>query len=377
MSESFAQWESVLPPLYARWIGELLKQPIPEETKATCSDCPMCRSEDPPAAQAIRFNVDTKCCTFHPEIPNFLAGAILLDADSSAAEGRHRLRARMESAALLRPQGIFPSLAESARYSVLNPGFGSDVSMLCPYYVAESGGLCGIWKHRNARCATWFCKHNRGAVGRDFWRALKELLAAVEQYLSLWCIHRLEAGTPEFRLLFSLNIAPDLQTFQRRQDFFYKSGLPAEYISGSEAAQLRQQMWGEWLNREAMFYQECASAVLEFDWQKLVELENPVIQGHARAVQQYFARLLNSDLPEFLKPATFQSLPLHDNLVRVWGYSQYDPVDLPSWALNVLPHFDGRPTEEVIDRLQSRTDLPLTRDLILLLHDFGILKPVQ
>ena len=152
-------------PLYAQWIDDLLKAPLAEESKATCRDCPMCGSTESPELAGVRFRADTKCCTYHPGIPNFLAGAILADDDLFAREGQKRLRMRMQGAASLRPQGIFPSLAESAKYTLLNPGFGNDPSMLCPYYISETGGLCGIWKHRNSRCATWFCKHERGAVG--------------------------------------------------------------------------------------------------------------------------------------------------------------------------------------------------------------------
>ena len=376
MDGKFLQSESVLPPLYARWIDELLQRQIPEESKATCSECAMCRTQDSPPPQEVRFNDATKCCTYHPDIPNFLAGAILIDRDLSAAEGKRRLRERMKAAALVRPQGIYPSLEENARYSALSQNFGADVSMLCPYYIAESGGQCGIWKHRNARCATWFCKHNRGAVGRDFWRTLKELIAAIEQYLSLWCIQRLEVGTPEFRDLFSLNISPDLQTFQRRQEFLYRSALPAEHLTSQEAERIKRQMWGSWLYREEIFYMQCATVVDGFDWRKIMELENPVIQSHSVALQEAFAQLTTSDLPEFLKPGVFQSLPLGENGVRVWAYSQYDPVDLPEWALRVLPYFDGRPTEEVLAWVQTHSDLPVTRDLVFLMHDYGILKAV-
>ena len=40
-------------------------------------------------------------------------------------------------------------------------GFGQSVALLCPHYLGDSGG-CGIWRHRNGVCATWFCKHTRG-----------------------------------------------------------------------------------------------------------------------------------------------------------------------------------------------------------------------
>ena len=42
----------------------------------------MCGSGD------LQFEPSTKCCTFLPELPNFLVGAMLADTDPAAAEGR-------------------------------------------------------------------------------------------------------------------------------------------------------------------------------------------------------------------------------------------------------------------------------------------------
>ena len=43
------------------------------------------------------FKPDAKCCTYHPGIPNYLVGAILADQGEELAEGRRRLRARIEA----------------------------------------------------------------------------------------------------------------------------------------------------------------------------------------------------------------------------------------------------------------------------------------
>lgn len=64
----------------------------------------------------------------------------------------------------------------------------AQVSALPPHYLDEAGGRCGIWKHRKGVCATWFCKHSRGATGRRFWAMLDQLLATVERELTRWCV---------------------------------------------------------------------------------------------------------------------------------------------------------------------------------------------
>src|SRR5687767_8577752 len=63
-----------MPRLFEKWLSQAFKSPIPRESKAHCADCPMCGAE-----AAERFNPSTKCCTYVPDLPNFLVGAILSD----------------------------------------------------------------------------------------------------------------------------------------------------------------------------------------------------------------------------------------------------------------------------------------------------------
>ena len=56
------------------------------------------------------------------------------------------------------------------------------------------GGRCGVWKNRHAVCATWFCKHERGAFGSRAWRALQGLFQSLEDELALWCVNELDVG---------------------------------------------------------------------------------------------------------------------------------------------------------------------------------------
>lgn len=365
---------SVLPPLYSRWMSDALRHPIPEERKATCSNCAMCSGDPASEEGVVHFSPDTKCCTYNPDIPNFLAGAILKDSNPDSAEGKTRFLSRFGRTAILRPQGVCPSLAESASHTVLNDGFGSDPSMLCPHYIQEGGGLCGIWEHRNARCATFFCKHERGAVGRNFWRSLKELLAGVEESLSLWCIHSLRAGTEAFRELFQPG-DPDLARFQEQQELLYRSALPGKYISESEAMELKQQMWGDWLGREAAFYVECNSAVTRMTWGDVIAVGGQKVLNYANCVQELFADLLDAHIPPALKPAQYRAIPLRGGeIMRVWGYSQYDPIDLPAFVLQAIPYFDGSPTHMVLERINDRKEIALTPELVQILFDFGILQ---
>ena len=153
----------MLPPLYAGWVEELLSGPVPEETRATCHNCAMLPRESDGAPDVLHFHPATKCCTFVPLLPNFLVGRILADSDPAGASGRRSVLERLRAADGVSPLG----LDVPRRYGFLyghNGGFGRTPSMRCPHYLETEGGLCGVWKHRNSICSTWFCKHDRGAA---------------------------------------------------------------------------------------------------------------------------------------------------------------------------------------------------------------------
>src|SRR5947209_14647397 len=87
-----------LPPLYAAWMDQLLAGSIPEETEATCSDCAMCTTGSGQASVSpFFFDPRTKCCTYIPQLPNFLVGRILADDDPAFAAGRATVEARLRT----------------------------------------------------------------------------------------------------------------------------------------------------------------------------------------------------------------------------------------------------------------------------------------
>lgn len=160
---------------------------VPEK-KATCDRCPMAAAEDPPPPD--KFLPDVRCCTYHPDLPNFLVGRILGRGDVGSDKMRARLRA---SRAGVTGAGVGDSWLGQIRYEADGrAGFGRDRSLTCPYWV--DGPLsCSVWRDRGAVCRTWFCRHEDGFVGRDAWLALRDALDAAEHDLAAAAI---DAGTP-------------------------------------------------------------------------------------------------------------------------------------------------------------------------------------
>ena len=352
---------AVLPPLYARWMDAALAAPIAEEETATCSDCVMCKPKREAGGRELPpdFNAEVKCCTFMPELHNFLVGAVL-DDPAQHPQGLASVHARIDARSAVTPLGLGRTKAFNAAYTTdTGDHFGRDASLRCPHYLAEGGGRCGVWRHRESTCATWFCKHDRGALGKEFWWLLHELLFKIESNLAWWCVLKLDAGLDSLRIL-ATSYAGKVRGEQKSSD-------PTEVV--------QRALWGEWYGREREFYREAARLVEGLTWEEVVAICGPEVPVHVRLVRDAHARVGSEELPERLRPGRYVMTPLDGTYTRVATYSKHDALDLPTGLLNILHHFDGRPTSEVMARLLEEKRIRLEPMLVRRLADFNILLP--
>jgi Fe-S-cluster containining protein len=356
---------AVLPPLYARWMDSLLGGPIPGERHATCDACAMCRpAAEPPGRDGYYFDPGTKCCTYTPILPNFLAGRILADGDPAMAGGRASVLGRIKAGVAVTPLGVGKLPGYATLYDKGEDTFGRSAALRCPHYV-ETTGNCGIWRHREAVCSTWFCKHVRGQVGQAFWRdALLPLLRAVEDALAKWCVLELDIGTDAIDKLAA--------------DPAWK-GQPAALTAAAldlradEAAS--GQIWGTWLGRELEFYQLCGERVEGLGWDDALALTGVEGRVLAPRSRRAFDRLMSETLPGSFTVGELNIASMGVETSRVVTYSASDPLDVSNMVLGLLPFFDGRPTESVLADIAERTGVTVEIDLVRKLADFNVLKP--
>ncbi|MCA9545602.1 MAG: hypothetical protein KC613_14455 [Myxococcales bacterium] len=316
-----------LPVTYARWLEELLGEAPPSEPKATCHDCVMCQP-DLPADRA--FNPATRCCTYVPRMPNFLVGRLLEDPDPALAPGLRSLQSRLAGEAA-HPLGLELSEAQAAEYDRLlaDESFGQ-ADIQCPHQ--RDDGLCGIWKHRNGICATWFCRHGRGAVGEAFWDAVQRWLTAIEDVLA---------------------------------EFAARSAYQARGLA-VDAAGLAEGAWGAWPGTPAEFYRACADRVAGLDWRAVRRLGGPAVRKRARAVRRTHRALFDERLPPRLWLAPHDSLDDASPQRRLMAYSGTDWVTVPAALDDLLGTFDGRRVPAAVAALRSAgcaPDGPLLRAL--------------
>jgi len=190
-AEGFQPLEGVLPAVYARLLPALAASKAPIEAEATCSHCAMCAPADSTARGRKYFSPNSKCCTYHPTLPNYLVGALLADQQAEFEEGRRRIGAVIQHRAGVTPHGILPPKATSAVYDAVTPGlFGRAESLLCPYF-NRGNGSCSIWQFREAVCSTFFCKFVHGGDGAEYWHGLKQVLIQAQTGLVQHALHQL------------------------------------------------------------------------------------------------------------------------------------------------------------------------------------------
>lgn len=336
----------MLPPRYADWLSQLLGGTLPEEQVATCSRCAMQTDSVP---EGYRFRSDAKCCTYVPALPNFLLGAALRELPPGAA--RAGLERRLADPAACTPHGLDVGEDDRARYQAIVAAetFGRDPDLRCPHYLDEAGGLCGIWRHRNGVCATWFCKHDRGAAGQRFWNAAEVLLALVERELSHWCACQL----------------------------LYHGAPPGSAEDDDELPE-----WSAWAPHAREYYLRAAAMVDELSWSEVQVITGPELTPLAARLQAAYAELQPAPRAQPLVQLRGRAVQLSEALrishrgparTRVVSYSDSDPIDLPSELVAVLPRFDGRPTEVVRAELAAE-GMVLTDELLARLVDFAVLE---
>lgn len=350
MSESL---RGMLPGLYGPLLPAFFDAPAPDESKATCSSCAMCPPAGGAAPGVVYFRPDTKCCTYHPRLPNYLVGAILADPSEEMAEGRRRIRAQIAARVGVSPRWLAPS----RRYTLLlkasrESSFGRSTALLCPYFQPE-GGLCSIWRYRESDCSTFFCKHVGGADGKTFWNDFDSYLRRLEGQLSAMAIDQLGASLAE----------PDGTNGQ----------LSLEELEGrAPAPDAYRACWGAWEGREEELYLAAharVSALRPADREALLAAS----AAEAAAVEASYRRLTAPVLPERLVLNPDASLQPAEGGVLAVTFSRYEPVLLSADLHEVLKELRADETVEAFKaRLLRDHAIEIPDAMLLGLHQLRV-----
>lgn len=324
----------------------------------------MCAQPGAERASATFYDPRTKCCTYTPHLHNFLVGRILRETDPGLGFGKQVVTERIESGVATTPLGLGPSPQRKLLY---NTGgrlvFGKSLELRCPYYAEDIGG-CGVWRHRDAVCSTFFCKYDRGAVGKRFWNAMQGLLATCSEELAVHCA--LELGLDDEALA---RLTPWSTTFD-------KTAIEPHELDGAHAADYDAR-WGTWRGRELEYFLACARIVDAMSWEDVLAIAGARSRLAASKLTAANRELRSSELPTALRTGMFRSRLGPSGTVRLQGYSNGDELAAPKMLLDVLPHFDGSPVDDVLARVEAEAGVTLNRELVRKLVDFEILVPAD
>jgi hypothetical protein len=315
----------------------------------------MCRPTRADAATGslIEFAAATKCCTYIPSLPNFLVGLVLGDDDPEARAGRLSVEHRINESIGVTPLGLLPRAEYVLIYKhAAKELFGWNAGLRCPHYLPEAGGLCGVWRHRNAVCATWFCKHEHGRIGKRFWETVLELLTTVERHLSLWAAAQLGEGVD--------SLGPALLPH-------YATVLGPEVDAWSPV----------WRGRVPEFYRASALLVAGLSWRRVREIGGAEVALYAGKLRSAFAALQRPEAPEHLRLGPVARVDTSPTMCEVRGYSDTDLLPLSRATADALFHFDGRrETAEVCREIEADAGITLDAPTLRRLVEFGVLLPM-
>jgi hypothetical protein len=353
---------SALPPLHNAWLDRLtgVHDP-PSEPKATCGDCVMCAGVERSASR-VTFSPDVKCCSYVPHLANFLVGRSLL------GPGRASITARIARRAGVTPLGLGLSNADIHRIVGSQSQFGHSPAVVCPHFVEETKG-CAIWQTRNAVCSTWFCKHERGAVTQRFWHAVRDLLIDAEERISHRCLTEGGLADEHVRAVVGHRAAVREIIACANSGESVPEGAPDD-----ESPEWYARMWGDWAGREEDWFLRAAESVTTMgDDELIVRMDGA--RGLSQAVVDRFDDLTTHEVPDRLMFSPGVGSEATPDVLRLVGYSPFDPLVLPASLHADLRRLDGRQIEQVRAGIDGHGN-PLDDDLLGLLHDFGVAVPL-
>ncbi|TDB61142.1 hypothetical protein [Arundinibacter roseus] len=350
---------SKLPSLYHTLFPELASLEAPTESFATCENCVLCQKPDSPF-------LDTKCCTYYPQLPNYFIGGILSDSRPELQEGKQRLRALIQAGHGVTPTGLVTPL----RYDLLNTAIRTDKSpakgnewtkaevdtLRCPFY---DQGACTVWDYREHGCSTSFCKSVGGETGTAFWNSLSVYLTDIEDALARY-------------VLVFMNFPADTISAERLST----QNLGLDSAVGEVNAVEYKRLWGSWAGKEEVFYVKAFELVRDLDQTQLSGLLG--VKGAVRW-QQLLARqqqFLTPEIPDWLvlsDEVTIEKLAIGEVELK----TTQGTFVVPGLVYHFLTKLDTKYTVDAVDQTLNALGVEFKKEYLTILFHLKILRPGQ
>jgi hypothetical protein len=132
-------------------------------------------------------------------------------------------------------------------------------------------------------------------------------------------------------------------------------------------------LWGRWAGREAQFYRACAELVRPLGWDDIARICGPRLTILSRLVRERYGKLTSVAAPDRPRVGLIQIEGIVAGKYSAVTYSPYDPLRMPTDLVAVLHHFDGRPTDDVLEEIRVQRGIRLDPALVRRMADFRVL----
>lgn len=313
--------------VYSRWLPELVELEVPDEKWADCANCHICLN-----ARAKQFN--TKCCDYHPCLPNYVVGQILSDKSDENKIGRELIKKKIRNKTGVSPNGIYPPSDYQEKFvkSRLNSESTTQeqvTEIKCPYYL---DGNCTIHKYRSDVCGTSFCISVSLSSGMRFWKAAKELNQFLDKRISVWVANSMGFNNNENPLTL--------------QEILSNAELGVKMESLDDYAD-----WGTWTGKVEEYYKKCYELFKTLNPEEFEKNLGLSFQDKKREVLSLYPEFISNKLPQLL-------ILNEDKWAQEFDKSQFNSIDV--WMLRL---FDGKnKTDDIIKKALS-LNVGLTKTL--------------
>jgi hypothetical protein len=330
---------------------------LPKERLASCNNCYMTKKRHEQFKDV--YNPKIKCCTYNPDLPNYLVGAILTNTNPKNKDGIQKILGKIRARTGVSPHGLSPSKKQQLMQDVGKRCFGKAKSLLCSYY---KNGRCSVWPYNGSVCRTFFCVSCKGFDGALFWDALREYISYIEDVLRIYSQYSLNM---DIENIIRVNV-------NSRENLY---ALSVEDIDEEIDEKQYKKLWDKFMGKERDFYIRCYRVVNELSKKQFDEIKGIREKILLERVKHYYREMMFPCLPKVLKLNS-------DYLVTRTSAGQYI-MQRPSLNLtfrlsedlfNAVLLFNGKETnEKIIKKIEQKLKIFLKQDLLISLWHNKIL----
>lgn len=337
--------ENKIPASYHHFLSDLVQSEVPDEKLATCSNCVM-------ALSPKSTNINTKCCVYYAELPNYLVGGLLQDNRESLQEGKRRLKKILASKLGVSPYGIRrPSWyrafeRETKNIESYQMNRAEKETLRCPFY---DNGNCTTWAYREHCCSTHFCISVGGDEGQKFWKSLDEYMVQTERKLARYIAKELGCKHPF------------VDKWQGA------SALRADDLQQEIDEEKYDSLWLGWRGTEEEFYLASHEKLKEITPEKYMEIMGDNWQERTEELESLLANFNNSVIPDYLvwNTATKVSLSANKKVKLTTSEGEHE---VGMRKLPILQGFNGSKSLLEMSHLAFKAQASIAKDISKLIE---------